>query len=73
MPRGSFREWDQQMDTNVKGLFFLSQAIAKQMKKQNHGGSIINIAAVNGEKVRRNTLVYGTSKAAVIIDQINGL
>jgi NAD(P)-dependent dehydrogenase (short-subunit alcohol dehydrogenase family) len=61
----SVADWDQHMDTNLKGLFFLSQAVAKQMKKQNNGGSIINIAAVNGEKIRKNCISFGTSKAAV--------
>ena len=58
-------DWDLHMDANLKGLFFLSQAVAKHMKKQKNGGNIINIAAVNGEKVRKNCIVFGTSKAAV--------
>lgn len=59
-------DWDQQMNTNLKGLFFLSQAVAKKMKNQTYGGNIINIAAINGEKVRKNCIVFGTSKAAVL-------
>jgi NAD(P)-dependent dehydrogenase (short-subunit alcohol dehydrogenase family) len=59
-------DWDQQMNTNVKGVFFLSQAVAKSMKERKQGGSIINVAAVNGEKIRKNNIVYGASKAAVI-------
>ena len=52
-------DWDKQMNANVKGLFFLSQVVAEQMKKQSNGGNIINIAAVNGEKVRKNCIVFG--------------
>ena len=58
--------WDLQMNTNLKGLFFLSQAVAKQMKLQKTGGSIINIAAINGDRIRKNCIVFGTSKAGVV-------
>jgi len=58
-------DWDLHMDTNLKGLFFLSQAVAKQMKQQKTGGNIINIAAINGEKIRKNCIPFGTSKAGV--------
>lgn len=62
----SKEDWDSHMETNVKGLFFLSQSVARQMRKQNSGGNIINIAAINGEKIRKNCIPFGTSKAAVI-------
>lgn len=59
-------DWDLHMNTNLKGLFFLSQTVAKQMKNQTKGGSIINITAINGEKIRKNCIAFGTSKAGVI-------
>ncbi len=59
-------DWDIGINTNLKGLFFLTQAVAKQMKNQPNGGSIINIGAINGQMVRKNTVVFGTSKAGVI-------
>lgn len=62
----SEKEWDLHMDTNLKGLFFLSQAAAKQMKTQLSGGNIINIAAINGDKIRKNCIPFSISKAAVI-------
>ena len=58
--------WDLHMDTNLKGLFFLSQAVAKQMKTQQNGGNIVNIAAVNGDHVRKNCTPFSVSKAGVI-------
>lgn len=57
-------DWDLHFNTNTKGLFLLSQSVATQMKKQK-SGSIINIAAINGEKVRKNCIAFGTSKSAV--------
>ena len=59
-------DWDMHMNTNLKGLFFLTQAVATQMKTQKAGGSIINIGAINGSKIRKNCISYGTSKAGVI-------
>ena len=35
--------WDRHLDTNLKGLFFLSQAVAAQMRNQQGYKSIINI------------------------------
>ncbi len=58
------RAWDAIMNLNLKGLFFLSQAVARIMKDQG-GGSIINISSVEG--VRTGGLpAYAISKAGVI-------
>ncbi len=58
------RAWDAIMNLNLKGLFFLSQAVARIMKDQG-SGSIINISSVEG--VRAGGLpVYAISKAGVI-------
>ncbi len=59
-------DWDLHLDTNLKGLFFLSQTVARQMKQQDGYRSIINIAALNGQKVRRNCLPFAISKSGVI-------
>ena len=59
-------DWDFHMDINLKGVFFLSQSVAKQMKAQKNGGSIINIAAIDGDHVRKNCACFSVSKAGVI-------
>lgn len=59
------RAWDSVMNLNLKGLFFLSQAVARVMIDKNTGGSIINIASIEG--ITPGPLpVYGISKAGVI-------
>ncbi len=40
------KDWDEVMDINLKTLFFLSQAVARQFLKQGQGGKIINIASM---------------------------
>jgi len=59
------RAWDSIMNLNLKGLFFLSQAIARVMREKG-GGKIINIASVEG--ITPGILpVYSISKAGVIM------
>ncbi|HEY2811081.1 MAG TPA: SDR family oxidoreductase [Rhabdochlamydiaceae bacterium] len=62
----SLSDWDQHMDTNLKGLFFLSQSAARQMIRQKRSGTIINIAAINGDHIRKNCIPFSVSKAGVI-------
>ncbi|MHC1578521.1 MAG: glucose 1-dehydrogenase [Dehalococcoidia bacterium] len=59
------RAWDSIMNLNLKGLFFLSQAVARLMKEQG-GGKIINVASIAG--ISPDILpVYSISKAGVIM------
>ncbi|MBP7705526.1 MAG: 2-dehydro-3-deoxy-D-gluconate 5-dehydrogenase KduD [Caulobacter sp.] len=39
-------DWDAVMNTNLKTVFFLTQAVAKQMLSQGRGGKVINIASL---------------------------
>jgi NAD(P)-dependent dehydrogenase (short-subunit alcohol dehydrogenase family) len=59
------RAWDATMNLNLKGLFFLSQAVAKIMKKKG-GGKIIHTSSIAGISPGRAP-VYAISKAAVIM------
>lgn len=57
------RAWDSIMNLNLKGLFFLSQAVARVMKEHG-GGVIINVSSVAG--VTPDILpIYSISKAGV--------
>ncbi|MGD0279334.1 MAG: glucose 1-dehydrogenase [Smithella sp.] len=59
------RTWDAIMNLNLKGLFFLSQAVARVMKEKG-GGKIVNVASIAG--ITPDILpVYSISKAAVIM------
>jgi len=60
------RLWDSIMNLNLKGLFFLSQAVAKVMKEHG-GGKIINVASMDGFKPEPNIGTYAISKAGVIM------
>jgi NAD(P)-dependent dehydrogenase (short-subunit alcohol dehydrogenase family) len=59
------RAWDAIMNLNLRGLFFLSQAVARLMKEKG-GGKIINISSIAG--ISPDLLpVYSISKAGVIM------
>jgi 3-oxoacyl-[acyl-carrier protein] reductase len=70
-PRTSFdmiteKEWDNVLDINLKGVFFLSQMVISHMKEK-HYGRIINISSaagkIGGLQVGAH---YSASKAAII-------
>lgn len=62
--------WDRTMDINVKGLFFLTQALHPMLKESGsfeRPAKVINIASIDGLKINPwQTYSYQASKAAVI-------
>jgi len=58
--------WDAVMDTNLKGLFLLTQATARAMREAGREGTIINIASILGLRQGGGVLPYAVSKAGVI-------
>jgi NAD(P)-dependent dehydrogenase (short-subunit alcohol dehydrogenase family) len=59
-------DWDQVMDTNLKGAWTVAQAAAKRMAELETGGVIVNIASVLGFGVSKGVLPYAVSKAGLI-------
>jgi len=54
--------WDQMIDTNLKGVFFGSQAAAAHLQS---GGSIVNVSSLAGKRGSANNSVYCASKFGV--------
>jgi serine 3-dehydrogenase len=61
---GSIQDWDEMIDTNVKGLLYVSRAVIPGMVKQNRG-HIVNIGSIAGREVYPGGNVYCASKHAV--------
>jgi glucose 1-dehydrogenase len=57
--------FEQVMNVNLRGTFFLTQAAAQQMKKQASGGSILLMSSVTGHQAHKDLAAYGMSKAAI--------
>ena len=60
------KDWDEVMKINLDMVFFLSQAVAKQMVHQGHGGKIINIASMLSFQGGIRVPSYTASKSAVM-------
>jgi 3-hydroxy acid dehydrogenase/malonic semialdehyde reductase len=61
---GNSEDWNKMIDTNVKGLLYVSQAVIPGMIERNEG-HIINIGSTAGKEVYPNGNVYCASKHAV--------
>jgi NAD(P)-dependent dehydrogenase (short-subunit alcohol dehydrogenase family) len=59
------QDWDAVIDTNLKGMFFVAQALAPGMHERG-GGSIINVASILGLRQAGGVMPYAVSKAGVI-------
>jgi pteridine reductase len=57
--------WDDLQTSNLKAPFFLAQAAGPYLKV--HGGCIVNIADIHGERPMRDYSVYCISKAGLIM------
>jgi len=58
-------DWDQVLDTNLRGVFLMTRAVAKSMMRQK-SGRIINIASTAGAMGNPGQVNYSAAKAGVI-------
>ena len=62
--KGNIDDWERMIDTNIKGLLYVTRAVAPLMVARN-SGHIINIGSIAGKDAYENGNVYCASKAAV--------
>ena len=60
----SIDDWDAMIDSNVKGLFYVTKLVLDQMIQRN-SGHIINVGSIAGKEVYPKGSVYCSSKFAV--------
>ena len=65
---GSTRDWEIMIDTNIKGLLFVTKIVSNWMIKYG-SGHIINIGSIAGKETYQNGNVYCATKHAV--DSLN--
>jgi 3-oxoacyl-[acyl-carrier protein] reductase len=58
-------DWDQVMDTNLRGVFLMTRAVAKPMMRQ-RAGRIINVSSTAGAMGNPGQANYSAAKAGVI-------
>jgi hypothetical protein len=61
---GDTDDWDRMVDTNIKGLLYVTRAVAPLMAARNHG-HIFNISSIAGKDIYENGNVYCATKSAV--------
>ncbi|MDR4987950.1 MAG: SDR family NAD(P)-dependent oxidoreductase [Bacteroidales bacterium] len=62
--KGNTDDWEQMIDTNLKGMLYVSSAVVPLMKEQG-GGHIINIGSIAGVETYPKGNVYCATKHAV--------
>jgi 3-hydroxy acid dehydrogenase/malonic semialdehyde reductase len=62
---GNTDDWDEMIDTNVKGLLYVTRAVLPSMVERN-GGHVINIGSIAGHQTYPMGNVYCASKFAVV-------
>ncbi len=64
LQQGSHDDWEEMIDTNVKGLLYVSRALLPAMVARG-SGQVINIGSIAGREVYPSGAVYCASKHAV--------
>ena len=62
--QGSIQDWEEMIDTNVKGLLYVTRAVLPGMVQRN-SGHVINVGSIAGHNVYPGGNVYCASKYAV--------
>src|SRR6185503_18097631 len=62
--KGSLDDWDTMIDTNIKGLLYVTKVVSNWMVNNNRG-HIVNLGSIAGKEVYANGNVYCATKYAV--------
>ena len=62
--QGDLHDWDAMIDTNVKGVLYVTRIISRKMIEAG-GGHIVNIGSIAGTETYENGAVYCASKHAM--------
>ena len=67
---GEFLDYDpadfnEVLNVNLRGTFFLAQSSARQMKQQGNGGKLLFMSSVTGVQAHKNLAAYGMTKAGI--------
>ncbi|RCJ35404.1 NAD(P)-dependent oxidoreductase [Nostoc minutum NIES-26] len=61
---GSFQDWEEMIDTNIKGLLYLTRYVVPGMVKRDRG-HVVNVGSIAGHQAYPGGNVYCGTKAAV--------
>ena len=64
--RVSRQAWRELFTANLETMFFMSQAVAAELRAQRLPGSIVSLSSISGMNTAPYHVAYGTAKAAVV-------
>ncbi len=59
-------DWRDLFTRNLETMFFMSQAVAAELKHRGRPGSIVSISSISGMNTAPFHIAYGTAKAAIV-------
>ena len=59
-------DWRELFTQNLETMFFMSQAVAAELRAQQLPGSIVSVSSISGMNTAPYHVAYGTAKAAVV-------
>ncbi len=59
-------DWRELFTRNLETMFFMSQAVAAELKRRKRPGSIVSISSISGMNTAPFHIAYGTAKAAIV-------
>ena len=65
LDEGDPHDWERMIDTNVKGLLYVTRVVSRWMIRRGKGGHIVNLGSIAGTQAYENGAVYCASKHAV--------
>lgn len=64
--RVSREDWRQLFTANLETMFFMSQAVATEIRAAGNPGSIVSVSSISGLNTAPFHIAYGTAKAAIV-------
>ena len=59
-------DWRELFAANLETMFFMSQAVAAEIRSTGGGGSIVSVSSISGMNTAPFHIAYGTAKAAIV-------
>ncbi|MCV7199205.1 SDR family NAD(P)-dependent oxidoreductase [Mycobacterium angelicum] len=59
-------DWRDLFTRNLESVFFMSQAVAAELRCRNSPGSIVSVSSISGMNTAPFHIAYGTAKAAIV-------
>lgn len=60
------QDWRDLFNLNLETMFFMSQAVARELRAQGLPGSIVGVSSISGMNTAPFHIAYGTAKAAIV-------